>query len=71
MMNPTETGYSDLEAELMQDKDDPTCYRVEAFDSDGACELTLFSGPNALERAIVFAGTVYASWRDPQGLSGY
>jgi len=59
-------------AELVQDKNDPTTYRVEAFDEDGGCEVSLFSGPNALDRAIIFAGSsYYDGWKDTQGLAGY
>ena len=59
-------------AELTQDKDSPTQYRVEAIDEDGGCEVAIFSGPSALERAIAFAGGgYYEGWADPQGLAGY
>ena len=58
-------------AELIQDKDDARMYRVEAIVDDGAVEVSLFSGPNALDRAISFAGTYYEKWGDPQGLAGY
>ena len=62
---------TELEATLVQDKNDPASYRVEAIDSDGGCEVALFSGPRALDRAIIFAGSdYYTSWQDPQGLSG-
>lgn len=61
-----------MKAELAQDKDDPNTYRVEAIDDDGGCEVAVFSGPNALERAISFAGgSYYEGWADPQGLAGY
>ena len=59
-------------AKLTQDKDNPTQYRVEAIDEDGGCEVAIFSGPSALERAITFAGGgYYEGWADPQGLAGY
>lgn len=58
-------------AELVQDKDDPQMYRVEYIDDDGGCEVSLFSGPNALDRAAAFAGNYYESWSDPTSLIGY
>jgi hypothetical protein len=52
-----------LKAELVQDKNDPNVYRVEAVDDDGGCEVAIFSGPNALDRAIIFAGgSYYDAW---------
>jgi hypothetical protein len=61
-----------VKAELVQDKNDSGVYRVEAIIDDGACEVALFSGPNALERAIAFAGgNYYEAWGGPQGLAGY
>ena len=61
-----------MEATLVQDKNDPNSYRVEAFTDDGGCEVALFSGPNALDRAIAFAGgNYYEKWSDPQALAGY
>lgn len=61
-------------AELRRDKNDPDAFRVEAIDDDGGCEVAIFSGPNALERAIIFASCVggyYDKWADPDGLAGY
>lgn len=61
-----------MKAVLTQDKDHNTSYRVEAFDSDGGCEVAIFSGPAALDRAIAFAGgSYYDGWSDPQGLARY
>ena len=56
-------------ATLVADREDPTVFRVEAVDEDGGCEVALFSGPNALERAIAFAAGAmyYADWVDPEG----
>jgi hypothetical protein len=59
-------------ATLIQDKDEPQSYRVEAVIEDGGCEVSIFSGPNALDRAIAFAGgNYYDGWADPQGLAGH
>ena len=61
-----------MNATLIQDKNDSNAFRVEAIDDDGGCEVAIFSGPNALDRAIVFAGgSYYASWSDPDSLAGY
>lgn len=60
------------EAELVQDHNDANSYRVESIDEDGSCEVAVFSGPNALDRAIIFAGGgYYDRWKDPTGLAGY
>lgn len=56
---------------LAVDKDDKHAYRVEFVDGDGGCEVARFSGPGALDRAIMFAGNYYDAWEDPQGLAGY
>lgn len=58
-----------MKAELVQDKDDATVFRVEAIDDDGGCEVAIFAGPNAKERATAFAGCGYYSlWVDGTGL---
>jgi hypothetical protein len=44
---------------VFRDKHDPDVVRVEWFDTDGGCELTLFSGPRAAERAVSFAKFYY------------
>jgi hypothetical protein len=61
-----------MHATLIEDRDTPGQYRVEAEDEDGGMEVSVFSGPNALDRAITFArGEYYAGWNDPHGLAGY
>lgn len=59
-----------MKAELIEDKNVPGRYRVESIDDDGGCEVAIFSGPNALDRAIIFAGggSYYDGWADPQDL---
>lgn len=56
-----------MSAELVQDKNDPNVYRVEFCNSggDGGCEVAIFSGPDALARAITFASAYYDKWGDP------
>ena len=34
-------------------------YRVEAFDDDGGCEVTIFCGPRARTRAVAFGQSFY------------
>lgn len=58
-------------AELIQDKEDPKAYRVEYINDDGGCEVAVFSGPDALNRAATFAGTYYDDWSDPNGLDQF
>ena len=60
-----------MKAELIEDKEMPGQYRVEAIDDDGGCEVAIFSRPNALDRAVHFAGAsgYYESWGDPQNLT--
>lgn len=56
-----------MRAELIQDKENPAQFRVEAIDDDGGCEVAVFSGPNALDRAVIFAGSDwYQGWADPE-----
>lgn len=62
-----------MKAELIQDKDDAAIFRVEAIDDDGGCEVAIFSGPNALGRAVCFAGNgkYYDGWADRTAVIGY
>lgn len=62
-----------MQAELIEDKEVPGQYRVEAQDDDGGMEVAIFSGPNALDRAVAFAGAsgYYASWADRTAAIGY
>jgi hypothetical protein len=39
-------------AHIFEDRVNPREWRVEWFDDDGACEVAIFAGPNARERAI-------------------
>jgi len=43
-----------MKAEMIEDKNIAGQYRVEAIDADGGCEVAIFSGPRALERATAF-----------------
>ena len=58
-------------ATLIEDKNVPGQFRVEAEVEDGAVEVAVFSGPNAKERAINFAGgSYYGAWADTENWSG-
>lgn len=61
-----------IKATLIRDRLHPNDFRVEALDDEGGIEVSIFSGPNALDRAITFAGSeYYEGWEDPDGLAGY
>jgi hypothetical protein len=49
-------------AELVTNKDILSAVRVEWFDDDGGCEVAIFDGPRALERASRFALSVYGRY---------
>ena len=55
-----------MAAELFTDKKDPEAFRVEFIDhdNDGACEVAVFHGPRALERARTFAEAFYGTFDD-------
>lgn len=52
-----------VDALLLRDKINPDAYRAEAFDDDDGCEVAIFSGPQARERAGIFALAFYGSYR--------
>lgn len=51
---------------MCRDKVYPSDIRVEAIDEigNGSCEVALFSGPFAYERATTFADCWYANYTD-------
>lgn len=51
-------------AELFHDKVEPEAFRVEFIDDDGGCEVAVFYGPRALERARRFAEAFYGKFVD-------
>jgi len=53
-----------MTAELTKDGDDQSAYRVEAIDEDGGCQVAIFSGPDALRRAMDYADSYYGDWAD-------
>lgn len=61
-----------IKCELIEDRNVPGNFRVEAIVEDGAVEVAIFSGPNALDRALHFAsgfGAYYGAWSDPEDWS--
>jgi len=53
---------ANMEYEVFADKKYHNDWRVEAVDSEGACFVTIFSGPNAESRAHE-----YATWKAGSG----
>ena len=49
----------DTRAKLFRDRAHPVDWRVERIDDDGGCEVAVFAGPRAEERARVFADRFY------------
>ena len=39
-------------------------WRVEWFNSDGGCEVAIFSGPNSRDRALRYADQQYAQFEE-------
>jgi hypothetical protein len=56
-------------ATLAADKKVPSAIRVEYIDEDGGCEVAIFDGPRAVDRAARFASAFYGTYRDPEGLA--
>lgn len=50
-----------MQVEIVVDANDATSWRVEAIDviGDGSCEVAIFSGPRAEDRAREFAKFYY------------
>ena len=53
-----------MQATLIEDKKNLGDFRVEAIDDDGGCEVAVFCGPNAHERAVSFAANYYDDFED-------
>ena len=51
-------------AKVFEDRMTPAIWRVEWFDDDGGCEVAIFSGPNARERAIRYADRQYGRFEE-------
>jgi hypothetical protein len=49
---------------VFPDEGDPEDWRVEWFDEDGGCEVTVFYGPRSEERARAFAKSFYGEFQD-------
>jgi hypothetical protein len=53
-----------MQAKLFRDRTAPVTWRVECQDEDGWIEVAVFSGPNAYERAIHYAGRQYGDFEE-------
>ena len=51
-------------AKVFEDRKWPGDWRVDWFDDDGGCEVAIFSGPNARERAMRNADRQYGSFEE-------
>ena len=51
-------------ARVFEDRQFPGEWRVEWVDDDGGSELAIFSGPDARERAIIFADRCYGDYEE-------
>jgi hypothetical protein len=49
-------------AKVFEDQVNAGDWRVEWFDDNGGCEVTIFSGANARDRAISYANGQYGSF---------
>jgi hypothetical protein len=49
---------------VFEDRVTPGDWRVEWFDDDGGCEVAIFSGPNAKERALRYADHQYGQFEE-------
>jgi hypothetical protein len=57
----TVMDHIDLKAEVVQRKDAPNSWGVEAIDGEGSIYMAVFSGPMAKERAFEYARSKFKS----------
>jgi hypothetical protein len=51
-------------AKVFEDRQTPEDWRVEWSDDDAGCEIAIFSGPNARERALSYADHQYGNFEE-------
>ena len=51
-------------AQVFKDRGSRDEWRVEWFDDDGGCEVAIFAGPKARERAIRYADWQYGHFEE-------
>ena len=51
-------------AHIFEDRVNPSDWRVEWFDDDGRCEVAIFAGPKARERALRYADQQYERFEE-------
>jgi hypothetical protein len=56
-----------IRVEVVEDKLSPNAWRVEAFDDDGACFVTVFYGPDAERRARTYAARAFLTPPSKEG----
>jgi hypothetical protein len=47
---------------VFEDREHAGSWRVERTDDDGGCEVAIFDGPHARDRAILYANHQYGSF---------
>ncbi|HET9848454.1 MAG TPA: hypothetical protein VFR68_07865 [Candidatus Dormibacteraeota bacterium] len=61
----TRTSKPDTEpAYVFEDRQSPDDWHVQWTDDNGGCEMAIFSGPRARERAISYAERQYGSFEE-------
>jgi hypothetical protein len=61
----TRTNKADTEpAYVFEDQQSPDDWHVQWTDDDGGCEMAIFTGPRARERAIGYAERQYGSFEE-------
>jgi hypothetical protein len=51
-------------AKVFEDRESTGDWRVERIDDDGGCEVAIFAGPHAKERAIRYANHQYGNFEE-------
>jgi hypothetical protein len=51
-------------AKVFEDRQWRGDWRVEWNDDDGGCEIAIFSGPNARDRAVRYADRQYGNFKE-------
>jgi hypothetical protein len=60
MTEPTEPDdFRDARAKVFRDREGRDEWRVEKQHEDGSCEVAIFAGPGAWERALIYADRQY------------
>jgi hypothetical protein len=60
--DPTVSNPFHGEVSVLEDHHEPGDWRVEYFDSDGGCYVTIFAGPEAEKRARDYFKALKGKW---------